>query len=136
MFVEAKLKSVRITPRKVGMIADQVRNKSVMEALDYLAFSPRQRVAQTLAKLIKSAYANAIHNYKIGAELDQSYIAEILVGPGPTLKRFMARAKGSGSRLLKRTSKVSVTLWVSGATSHEGEADAHEGESSVQEQST
>jgi large subunit ribosomal protein L22 len=108
MEVNAKLSFIRITPRKVGLIADEVRGKGINEALAYLKFSPRKRTAQMIHKLIKSAAANA--NQKGTIDVDTLYVKRILVGAGPILKRFRPRAKGSAFRINKRTSHISVTL--------------------------
>src|SRR3954447_18882012 len=108
MEVNAKLSFIRITPRKVGLIADEVRGKGINEALAYLRFSPRKRTAQLIHKLIKSAAANA--NQKGTIDVDTLFVKQILVGGGPILKRFRPRAKGSVFRINKRTSHISVTL--------------------------
>ncbi len=108
MEVSAKVSSVRITPRKVGMIVDQVRGKGINEALSYLRFSPRKRTAGVLHTLLKSAAANAAKKGTI--DVDTLYVKRILVGPGPILKRFRPRAKGSAFRINKKTSHVSVVL--------------------------
>lgn len=108
MDVTAKLSFIRITPRKVGLIADEVRGKGINEALTYLRFSPRKRTAGLLYKLLKSAAANADQRGTV--DVDTLYVKQILVGKGPTLKRFRPRAKGSASPILKYTSHVSVVL--------------------------
>jgi large subunit ribosomal protein L22 len=108
MQVSAKVSFVRITPRKMGLIADEVRGKGINEALNYLRFSPRKRTAGVIATLLKSAVANA--DQKGTVDVDTLYIKQILVGAGPILKRFRPRAKGSAFRINKRTSHVSVTL--------------------------
>ena len=108
MEVNAKLSFIRVTPRKVGLLADEVRGKGINEALAYLKFSPRKRTATLLHKLIKSAAANA--NQKGTIDVDTLYVKRILVGAGPILKRFRPRAKGSAFRINKRTSHISVTL--------------------------
>lgn len=102
----AELSHFRVAPRKVGLIADQVRGKSLPEALVYLKFSPRKRVAQALYKLLLSALAN-LGGFQMG---DRIWVEKILVGQGPTLKRFRPRAKGSGFKINKKTSHVSVLL--------------------------
>ncbi|MBN21681.1 MAG: 50S ribosomal protein L22 [Bdellovibrionaceae bacterium] len=104
----AKLSSVRITPRKLSLVADEVRGKNINEALNFLKMSPRKRTAGTLACLIKSAVANA--DQKGAKDVDKLYVKTLLVSQGPTLKRFRPRANGSASRILKRTSHVTVTL--------------------------
>jgi large subunit ribosomal protein L22 len=108
MEVKAKLSFVRITPRKIGLLADAVRGKPINEALTYLRLSPRKRTATILRDLIKSAVANA--DNKGTVDVDTLYVKTILIGKGPTLKRFITRAKGSASAIKKRTSHVFVTL--------------------------
>ncbi len=108
MEVTAKLSFVRITPRKMGLIVDEVRGKGINEALTYLKFSPRKRTAGVVAKLIKSAVANA--DQKGTVDVDTLFVKTILVGKGTILKRFRPRAKGSAFRINKHTSHVFVTL--------------------------
>jgi len=108
MEATAKLSFVRITPRKVGLLADEVRGNGINEALTYLQFSPRKRTAGMLYTLLKSATANA--EQKGSVDVDTLYVKTILVGQGTTLKRFRPRAKGSAFRINKKTSHVSVTL--------------------------
>ncbi len=103
---KASLKNVRITPRKLGIIADQVRGKPVGQAINYLALSPSRRIAGMISGAIKSAVANA--GQKGLMDVDQLVISKILVGKGPTLKRFKSRAKGSASRILKYSSNLKV----------------------------
>jgi len=102
----SSLKNIRVTPRKLGVMADEVRGKPVAQAMNYLALSPRRRVAALIANAIKSAVANA--EQKGTMDIDQLVVSKILVGKGPTLKRFKARAKGSASRILKYTSNLKV----------------------------
>ncbi len=108
MEVTAKVSFVRITPRKMGLLADEVRGKSINEALTYLRFSPRKRTAGVLFTLLKSAAANA--DQKGTIDVDTLFVKTILVGQGTTLKRFRPRAKGSAFRINKKTSHVSVVL--------------------------
>ncbi len=107
MEAKAKLMGVRLSPQKAKLVVDLVRGKSVSEALDILAFTNKSS-APVVAKLIKSAAANAVNNQK----MDEAslYVKEIWVGPGKTLKRFMPKAKGSASRILKRTSHINVVV--------------------------
>lgn len=105
---EATVKYIRITPRKLGVVADAVRGKTVAQAMNYLALSPRRRVAGLIAGAIKSAVANA--EQKGTMDIDQLVIQHILVCKGPTIKRFMTRAKGSASRILKYTSHLKVAV--------------------------
>jgi large subunit ribosomal protein L22 len=106
----AKVSAVRITPRKLGLIADEVRGKDVNAALTYLKFSPRRRTAGVLSTLLKSAVANAQDKGKGIVDLDKLVIKTILVGQGTTIKRFRPRAKGSAFPINKKTSHVAVTL--------------------------
>jgi large subunit ribosomal protein L22 len=108
MEVNAKVSFVRITPRKMGLLADEVRGKNINDALTYLRFSPRKRTAGVLHTLLKSAVANA--DQKGTVDVDTLFVKTILVGQGTTLKRFRPRAKGSAFRINKKTSHVSVTL--------------------------
>jgi large subunit ribosomal protein L22 len=107
MEAKAKLMGVRLSPQKAKLVVDLVRGKSVSEALDILAFTNKSS-APVVAKLIKSAAANAVNNQK----MDEAslFIKEIWVCPGKTLKRFMPKAKGSASRILKRTSHINVVV--------------------------
>ena len=107
MEAKAKVLGVRVSPQKAKLVVDLVRGKDVNEALDLLAFTNKS-AAPIVAKLIKSAAANATNNYN----MDEAalYIKEIHVGPGKTLKRFATRAKGSATRILKRTSHIYVTV--------------------------
>ena len=108
MEVTAKVSFVRITPRKMGLLADEVRGKAINEALTYLRFSPRKRTADVLFRLLKSAAANA--DQKGTIDVDTLFVKTILVGQGTTLKRFRPRAKGSAFRINKKTTHVSVVL--------------------------
>ena len=108
MQVSAKLSFFRVTPRKMGEVAQEIRGKDITSALNYLQFSPRKAVAGALHTLLKSAVANANQNREV--DVDKLIVRTILVGKGPTLKRFRPRAKGSAFRILKYTSHVTVTL--------------------------
>ncbi|HEY1991452.1 MAG TPA: 50S ribosomal protein L22 [Gammaproteobacteria bacterium] len=107
MQVSAKHRYARISTQKCRLVADQVRGKSVGEALKVLEFSPK-RGAKLLRKVLESAIANAEHNN--GADVDELKIKTIMVDEGPHMKRWMARAKGRGARILKRTSHITVTV--------------------------
>jgi large subunit ribosomal protein L22 len=108
MEFRAKLGFVRITSRKMGLVADEVRGKPINEALNYLRFSPRKRTAGVLYTLLKSAVANA--DQKGTVDVDKLFVKTLLVGSGPILKRFRPRAKGSAFRINKKSSNVTVTL--------------------------
>ncbi len=107
MQVSATLKHARISPQKCRLIADQIRGLPVERALNVLTFSPR-KAADMMRKLLESAIANAEHNE--GADIDELKVAAIYVNEGRTLKRFRARAKGRGTRILKRNSHITVTV--------------------------
>ena len=108
MEFKAKLSFIRRTPRKMGLLADELRGKNVNEALSYLKLSPRKQPATLLLGLLKSAIANA--DNKGTVDVDKLFVKTILVGKGPTLKRWRPRAKGSAFPIKKRTSHVYVTL--------------------------
>ena len=107
MQATAKVTGVRITPRKCRLVVDLVRGKKVADALGILA-NVNKSASPVVAKLIKSAAANAINNNK----MDESklYIDTIYVNEGPRLKRYMPRAKGSASSIIKRTSHISIVV--------------------------
>ncbi len=107
MEVKATAKTVRHTPRKVRLVLDTIRGKSVEEALAILQFTPNHAAAD-VAKVVKSAAANAVHNN--GLDEENLYVKTCFADEGMTLKRFMPRAKGSASRILKRTSHITVVV--------------------------
>ncbi len=107
METSAILRSIRISPQKARLVADQVRSLSVSRALDILTFSPKKG-AGLIKKLLNSAIANADHNNN--ADVDALKITRIFVDEGPTFKRMSPRAKGRGNRILKRTSHITVTV--------------------------
>ncbi|HEY3643923.1 MAG TPA: 50S ribosomal protein L22 [Gammaproteobacteria bacterium] len=107
MQVSAKHRYARISSQKCRLVADQVRGKSVGEALKTLEFSPKHG-AKLVLKVLESAIANAEHNN--GADVDELKVKTIFVDEGPHMKRWMARAKGRGARILKRTSHITVTV--------------------------
>ncbi len=107
MQVTAKLNGARISAQKVRLVADQVRGMPVEKAEQLLAFSPK-KAAHIVKKVLLSAIANAEHNE--GADIDELKIKTITVDEGPTMKRGRARAKGRGTRILKRTSHITVTV--------------------------
>ena len=97
----AKLSYARISSRKVKIVIDLIRNKTVGEALAILKFTPKG-ASPVVAKVLKSAVANAEHNYEMNK--NNLYIKEIYANEGITMKRYLPRAKGSASTLFKRTS--------------------------------
>jgi large subunit ribosomal protein L22 len=107
MQVTAKLSGARISAQKVRLVADQVRGLPVENAEQLLTFSPK-KAAHIVKKVLLSAIANAEHNE--GADIDELRIKTIVVDEGPTMKRGRARAKGRGTRILKRTSHITLTV--------------------------
>jgi large subunit ribosomal protein L22 len=107
MEVKAVAKYVRVSPTKVRKVGKAVKGKPVEDALSVLGFMP-QRAAKVLGKVIRSAVANA--DQKPDVEVDNLTIGNIVVNQGPSLKRFRPRAMGRATRILKRTSHITVTL--------------------------
>lgn len=107
MEAKAILRSARISPQKARLVADQVRGLPVERATHLLAFS-NKKAAHLIKKVLLSAVANAENNQ--GADVDVLKVAKIMVDEGPTLKRFHARAKGRGARILKRNSHITVVV--------------------------
>ena len=104
---KATLKYARISARKVKIVADLIRGKNVDEALAILKFTPRG-AAEIIAKVVKSAKANAENNHEMDA--DKLYDPSIVSNQGPTMKRFMPRAMGRATMIRKRTSHIEVVL--------------------------
>ena len=107
MEAKAVAKYVRIAPRKVRVVMDLIRGKSVADAFAILKFTPKVG-AEAIEKVLKSAVANAENNFDMNP--DNLYVAEISANQGPTMKRFRAGAQGRASMILKRSSHVAVTL--------------------------
>ncbi|MFH1930650.1 MAG: 50S ribosomal protein L22 [Pseudomonadota bacterium] len=107
METRAMAKFVRISPRKIRLVMDQVRGKQVGEALNMLSFAP-QRGARILKKLVNSAIANVEQN--TGVDVDSLYIMRVYADEGPTLKRWRPRAQGRATPIRKRTSHLTVVL--------------------------
>ena len=107
MEARAIARYVRIAPRKVRLVVDQIRGKNIAEARTILAFSERS-AAETVLKVLNSAVANAENNY--GMRADDLIVKTTFVDEGPTLKRIRPRAKGSASRINKRTSHITVVV--------------------------
>ncbi|MEJ1330897.1 50S ribosomal protein L22 [Latilactobacillus sakei] len=103
----ASAMSVRMLARKVRMVIDLIRGKSVAEAIAILEFTPRV-ASPVVIKVLKSAIANAEHNYDLDAE--NLVVTKAYANEGPTLKRFRPRAKGSASPINKRTSHITVVV--------------------------
>jgi large subunit ribosomal protein L22 len=107
MEVRSIYKYARISPFKVREVAREIQGLPVSAALDLLAFTPK-KAAFLIGKTLKSAIANAENNANLKA--DGLVVKEATAGEGPTLKRIMARARGSASRILKRTSHIRIVL--------------------------
>lgn len=107
MEVKAVSKYVRISPQKVRMLTDAIKGKPVEAGLNTLKFMP-QKAAAIVEKVLRSAAANA--DQLPNVDVDTLVIRNLIVDQGPTLKRFKARARGRGSRILKRTSHITVIL--------------------------
>lgn len=103
----ATLRYERISSSKVSIVANEIRGKDAMEALAILKFTNKAG-AKVLYKVLESAMANAVNNHYMNES--KLYVYEVYANQGPTLKRFRARAKGSGARILKRTSHITVVL--------------------------
>jgi large subunit ribosomal protein L22 len=107
MSVTAKLRYLRIAPRKIRLVTDLIRGKSVEEARTILEFTIK-KAARPLLRLLNSAIANAKHNFNL--EEKNLYIAKILVGEGPKLKRSIPRGRGHSSEIQKKTSHITLVL--------------------------
>ena len=107
MEVRSIYKYARISPPKVREVVREIQGLPVSAALDVLAFTPK-KAAFLIGKTLKSAVANAENNANLKA--DGLVVKEATVGEGPTLKRIMPRARGSASRILKRTSHIRIVL--------------------------
>ncbi len=107
METKSILKGAHISAQKARLVADLVRGMPVAKASDVLTYT-NKKAAQLLRKVLLSAVANAENN--LGADVDELKITRIFVDEGPTMKRMRARAKGRGTRILKRTSHITVVV--------------------------
>ncbi len=107
MKVTAQLNNIRIAPRKSRLVARLVKGMNVPEALGQLDVNVK-KTSSFMAKLILSAVANGENNF--GLDKNNLYVQEVLVGEGPVMKRWMPKAFGRAGRILKRTSKIKLTL--------------------------
>lgn len=107
MQAKAVAKYIRVSPRKARQVVDLIRGKNVAEALTILQFTPRV-IADTVAKVVNSAAANAEHNFNM--DKNELYISEVFVDVGPVFKRVMPRAKGRADVIRKRTSHITVVV--------------------------
>ena len=104
---KAIARTVRIAPRKVRLVVDLIRGKQVGEAVAILRHTPKA-ASPVVEKVLKSAVANAEHNYEL--DINNLVVSEIFVDEGPTLKRFRPRAKGRASAINKRTSHITIVV--------------------------
>ena len=107
MEARATAKMIRVAPQKARLVVDLVRGKQVKEALGILEYVNKS-ATPAIIKVVKSAAQNAVYNET--AEAENLYIKEIYVDAGPILKRFRAKAKGSGTRILKRTCHITCVV--------------------------
>jgi len=107
MQVKATAKYIRISPQKARLVMDQIRGMPVSNALEVLEFSPK-KAAHWVRKTLESAIANAEHNE--GADIDDLKVTVGFVDEGPTMKRWLPRAKGRATPILKRSSHITVQV--------------------------
>ena len=107
MEAKAYLRNVRIAPRKVQIVLDLIRGTDTDTAMAILRHTPKA-ACEHLEKLLKSAIANADHNFNM--DVNNLYVAECFVCPGPIMKRIRPRAQGRAFRVFKRTSHVTLVL--------------------------
>ena len=107
MEARAELRQVRISPRKVGIVLDLIRNKPVETALAILKNTPKS-ACEPLEKLLKSAVANAENNHNM--DTSRLYVSQSYVGAGITLKRIRPKDHGRAHRILKRTSNITLVV--------------------------
>ena len=107
MEARAHLRYVRISPRKVKIVCDLIRGKSIPQATAILLTTPKA-ASEPLMKLLKSAVANAENNHNMDPE--KLIVSEVFANPGPIIKRIMPRAQGRAYRINKRTSHVTIAV--------------------------
>lgn len=107
MEAKAIARHIRIAPRKVRVVIDLIRGKNVGEAMAILKNTPKVG-SEVIEKVLKSAVANAEHNYDMNS--DKLFVAAAFVDQGPTLKRIHPRSRGQAFKILKRTSHVTVVV--------------------------
>ncbi|MEN8139963.1 MAG: 50S ribosomal protein L22 [Thermodesulfobacteriota bacterium] len=107
MEAKARARFIRISPQKARLVADMIRGKQVEEAVTTLRFTPKKG-ARVLRKVLESAIANASQNDAI--DVDNLFVKTIFVDGGPMLKRIRPRAMGRATKILKRTSHITIVL--------------------------
>ena len=106
MDTRAYLKGSRLSPQKAGLVANEIRGKSVQDAMDFLTF--KQKAASVIKKLLESAIANAENNNKL--DIDTLEVKSIMVNQGMRLKRMRPRARGRADRIIKPTCHIEIIL--------------------------
>ena len=104
---QAKLKSIRVSPRKARLVVDLIRGKHVQDALDILKFT-NKKTAPIVAKIVHSAISNATSTATV--DVDDLVVSAAFVNEGPTFKRFMPRAQGRAFPIRKRSSHITIEL--------------------------
>ena len=104
---QAVLRNIRVSPRKLNLVAALIRGRSAQDAVATLTFSKR-RIAQTVKKTLESAIANAENNHSL--EVDDLVVAQAFVGKALVMKRFHARARGRGARILKPFANITIVV--------------------------
>ena len=106
---EAKvvLKNIRVSPQKLNLVAQMIRKENVSKAISILQFSKR-RISKTVEKALRSAIANAENNHSL--DIDKLFVKEAYVGKGLVMKRFHARARGRGAKIIKPFSHLTILL--------------------------
>ena len=107
MQVAATLRYARVSPQKCRLVADTIRGKTVDEAVGTLTFTPTM-CAGSVKTVLESAIANAEHNH--GADIDELKVSTVEVNEAPTFRRYRARAKGRGARIIKRNSHITIRV--------------------------
>ena len=107
METRAYLKGTRLSPQKAALVADQIRGKSVDEAMDFLVFN-KQKGSAVMKKLLESAIANAENNNN--SDIDKLSVKSVIVNQGMRLKRMKARARGRADRIIKQTCNIEIIL--------------------------
>lgn len=103
----ATAKYIRIAPRKVRVVSDLIKGQSLDDAYAILTYTPKI-ASPVIAKVLKSAESNAVNNF--GLDRNKLYVADAIANPGPVLKRYIPRARGSASSIKKRTSHITIVL--------------------------
>ena len=109
MKVTSKLRYAKISPQKTRLIIDMIRGSEVLQAMKLVQFLP-QKGAKIVSKVLDSAVANAENNF--GLDIDDLKVSNAYVDEAPTFKRFRARARGRGTRILKRNSHITIEISV------------------------